>query len=111
MHVQHAMRNVTCQAMKAYKTRLRTFGRELPTDRQEQISETLLLARTTVMEKRLVEAVCMASMDLEEGKRLIQIQIAPANLEKCKIQPLLHLHATIWKASGMVLKGKAVAVK
>ena len=108
LHVPHVRLR---QAMKSYKGRLQNFGREIPNDRGEQVSETLLLARSTLMEFRLMEAVRMATMDLEEGKRLIKLQTQPSHLEKCKIQPLVHIHKEIWKASSSVMKGKVVAVK
>ena len=96
------------QAFESYTQRLLAFGREVPEDRDKQITGTLKTAGVTIMEARLLDAVKLSQYDIEEAKRLINVQISPKSLERSGIKPVTDIHKAIWRAAGKVLQGKVV---
>ena len=97
-------------AMKNYEARASKFaiGSDSYSELKAKIDDTLLSARTTIVENKLMTNLKESAYDLEDAIDDINCQIAPKALRAAGIVPSEHFHKCLWSTVQSVLKGKRI---
>ena len=94
-----------------WKKRLSKFGKEPDTETAISIQDCMRKSRIVVLEFKLVDAIKLAARDPEEGKKAINLQLAPAVLTLSGINRVKDVRKTIWGSVAQVLENKKVALE
>ena len=84
------------------------IGSDSYSELKAKIDATLLSARTTIVENKLMTNLKESAYDLEDAIDDINCQIAPKALRAAGIVPSEHFHKCLWSTVQSVLKGKRI---
>ena len=96
--------------MKNYEARASKFaiGSDSYSELRAKIDATLLSARTTIVEHKLIMCLKESAYDLDDAISDINRQIAPKALRAAGLEPAKHFHKCLWSTVQSVLKGKRI---
>ena len=100
-----------CLAYNTWGQRCILFKKDVTGSDHTVSTDALKLARLTIMQFRLLEAIRLSDSDLDGATRFINEQISPKTLELAQIQPVRDCHRVLWRMVGEVLKGKVISRK